>query len=94
MISTGSPEKPVFVIFVPVAKPETCDATWLKARSEQKATDAGGRVDVVEPAFVDNLRIVPYDLRAPRLSVLRGLRQKTDAGGVRQWRPGWSRSGP
>ena len=34
---------PVFVIFVPSDPDWTCDATWwLKARREQKATDAEG----------------------------------------------------
>ena len=84
---------PVFVIFVPTAEPKTCDATWwLKARREQKATDAEARPDEVDLAFVDDLRAVAGDLRAPRLSVSRGI-HGTDAGGVRQFRLGWSRSG-
>ena len=41
---------PVFVIFVPAAKPKTCDATWLKARSEQKSNGRGRRALMMSTA--------------------------------------------
>ena len=78
---------PVFVIFVPSAVPKTCDATWwLRPSESKKQRTREARRDAVEQAFVDDLRMVAFDLRARRPSVSRGLRQKTDAGGVPQWR--------
>ena len=60
---------------------------------EQKQGTREAREDFVDLAFVDDLVVVALDLRAPRLSISGGAVQKTDAGGVRECRLGWSRWG-
>ena len=55
---------PVFVIFVPTAEPKTCDATWLRPAESKKQRTREARVDAVELAVVDDLRVVAEDLHA------------------------------